>query len=95
MDTRLPIQDAPESPVHCIAFNDECTRFACGQAQGLRSFRAKDCIRTIKEEPVKGRGIGIAAVLDDRYVAIVGGGRNPNSATCKVCTVFSRTRKGP
>ncbi|GAB7356952.1 hypothetical protein MBLNU459_g7795t1 [Dothideomycetes sp. NU459] len=84
MDTRRPIQDNPEPAVLSTAFNNDCTRFVCGMDNGVRVFRAKDCIRTIKEVPGNGHGIAIAETLDDRYLAVVGGGRLPDLSPDKV-----------
>lgn len=36
-------------------------------------------MRTLKKAPGPGHGIAIAETLDDRYIAVVGGGRHPNS----------------
>jgi hypothetical protein len=40
MDTRHPIKDTPEPTVLSVAFNNDCTRFACGLDDGLRSAYA-------------------------------------------------------
>jgi hypothetical protein len=37
MDTRRPIKDTAEPKVLSVAFNNDCTRFACGLDDGLRS----------------------------------------------------------
>ncbi|THW48723.1 WD40 repeat-like protein [Aureobasidium pullulans] len=84
MDIRRPIRDSAEPKVLSVAFNNDCTRFACGMEDGLRVFRAKDCIRTIKEAPRPGHGLAIVEALDDRYAALVGGGRLPNSSPNKL-----------
>lgn len=86
MDTRTAIRDNPEPAVLSIAFNNECTRFTCAMDNGIRVFRTKDCIRTIKETPGNGHSIAIAETLDDRYLAVVGGGRLPNLSPDKVRT---------
>ena len=80
MDTRAPIQVSLEPCVHSISFDESSARFICGLDNGIRVFRANDCIRTIKESPGPGSGVAVAALLDDRYIAIVGGGRSPNSS---------------
>lgn len=36
MDTRRPIRDTAEPKVLSVAFNNDCTRFACGLDDGLR-----------------------------------------------------------
>ncbi|PNS17998.1 Autophagy-related protein 18 [Sphaceloma murrayae] len=84
MDTRNPIQLAPEPTVLSVSFNDSSTRLVCGLDDGLRVFRAHDCIRTLKESPAPGYGVAIAAALDDRYVVLVGGGRKPNTSPNKL-----------
>lgn len=84
MDTRAPIQVTPEPCVYTLAFNEASTRFICGLDNGIRAFRASDCIRTVKESPGQAGGIAVAALLDDRYIAIVGGGRSSNSSPNKV-----------
>lgn len=84
MDTRRAIRDNAEPAVLSTAFNNDCTRFICGMDNGIRVFRAKDCVRTIKEIPGNGHGIAIAETLDDRYLAVVGGGRLPNLSPDKV-----------
>jgi len=40
--------------------------------------------------PDPGKGIGIAALVDDRYVAVVGGGKVPNSSrnVVSLCNTF-------
>ncbi|KAI5207749.1 WD40 repeat-like protein [Aureobasidium subglaciale] len=84
MDIRRPIRDTAEPKVLSVAFNNDCTRFACGLDDGLRIFRAKDCIRTVKEAIRPGHGLAIVETLDDRYAALVGGGRLPNSSPNKL-----------
>jgi len=84
MDTREAIQVAREPAVLSISFNASSTRFMCGLENGFRSFCADNCIRVIKESPSPKNGIGIAAALDDRHVAIVGGGRKPNFSQNKL-----------
>ncbi|KAJ9625771.1 Phosphatidylinositol 3,5-bisphosphate-binding protein [Taxawa tesnikishii (nom. ined.)] len=84
MDTRRAINETPEPVVLSVAFNQDRTRFICGLDNGIRAFQAKDCIRTLKEAPGAGHGVAIAELLDDRYLAIVGGGRHPNFSPTKV-----------
>ncbi|KAH0385329.1 WD40 repeat-like protein, partial [Aureobasidium melanogenum] len=71
MDTRRPIRDTAEPKVLSVAFNNDCTRFACGLDDGLRA-------------PRPGHGLAIIEVLDDKYAALVGGGRLPNSSPNKL-----------
>ncbi|KAG9714686.1 WD40 repeat-like protein, partial [Aureobasidium melanogenum] len=71
MDTRRPIRDTAEPKVLSVAFNNDRTRFACGLDDGLRA-------------PRPGHGLAIVEVLDDKYAALVGGGRLPNSSPNKL-----------
>ncbi|KAF4548292.1 SVP1-like protein [Elsinoe fawcettii] len=84
MDTRNPLRLDPEPAVLSVSFNETGTRLICGLDNGVRMFRSHDCIRTLKESPNPGYGIAIATALDDRYVALVGGGRKPNSSPNKL-----------
>ncbi|KAF2224341.1 WD40-repeat-containing domain protein [Elsinoe ampelina] len=84
MDTRNPLRLDPEPAVLSVSFNESGTRLICGLDNGVRMFRAHDCIRTLKESPEPGYGVAIAAALDDRYIALVGGGRKPNSSPNKL-----------
>lgn len=79
MDIRQPIHDTPEPTVLSVAFSEDGFRFICGMDNGIRIFRSRDCVRTLKKAPGPGHGIAIAETLDDRNVAVVGGGRHPNS----------------
>ncbi|KAL1310687.1 hypothetical protein AAFC00_000948 [Neodothiora populina] len=84
MDLRHPIHDSPDPVVHSVAFSEDGSRFVCGMENGIRVFRSKDCVRTVKKSPGLGRGIAIAETLDDRHTAVVGGGRLPNSSHTEV-----------
>jgi len=84
MDTRQPLQLSLEPAVLSISFNELSTRFICGLDNGVRAFRSNDCIRTLKEAPEPGKGIAVASSLDDRHLAIVGGGRSPNGSPNKL-----------
>ncbi|PSK42515.1 Autophagy-related protein 18 [Elsinoe australis] len=84
MDTRPALQLSPEPAVLSVSFNESGSRLICGLDDGVRMFRAHDCIRTLKECPSPGHGVAIAAALDDRYLALVGGGRNPDSSPNKL-----------
>ncbi|KAF2155772.1 WD40 repeat-like protein [Myriangium duriaei CBS 260.36] len=84
MDTRHPIQHSPDPVVLSVSFNQSRNRMICGLDDGVRVFRANDCIRTLKEPPTLGRGYAIATALDDRYIVLVGGGRNPNASPNKL-----------
>ncbi|GAM82727.1 hypothetical protein ANO11243_007130 [Dothideomycetidae sp. 11243] len=84
MDTRHPIQTSPDPVVLSLCFNQSRNRLVCGLDNGVRVFRANDCLRTLKEAPSPGRGYAIAAALDDRYIVLVGGGRQPNASPNKL-----------
>ncbi|KAI5274330.1 WD40 repeat-like protein [Aureobasidium subglaciale] len=71
MDIRRAIRDTAEPKVLSVAFNNEGNRFACGLDDGLRTIRP-------------GHGLAIVEILDDRYAALVGGGRLPNSSPNKL-----------
>ncbi|TKA80908.1 hypothetical protein B0A55_01676 [Friedmanniomyces simplex] len=77
MNTRQPIQPSDQPAVLSLAFSASRKRFVAGLADGFRCFRTDNCLTTYHPTlPVDG-GIAVAAALDDRYVAFVGGGRAP------------------
>lgn len=89
MNTRQAIQPLTDPVVLNVAFSASRSRFIAGLSEGCRIFRADNCLPTYQpclatnegknNDPatlVDG-GVGVAAVLDDRYLAIVGGGKSP------------------
>lgn len=80
MDARESLQVSSKQVVLALAFSSDCTRFACGLADGIRAFRSHDCIRTLKEVAPSGKAIVLVALLDDRYVAYVCRGPQADSS---------------
>lgn len=89
MNTRQAIQSANDAVVLGIAFSATRNRFIAALSEGCRIFRMDNCLPTYQpslsdaegksKSPVSlpDGGVGIAAVLDDRYFAVVGGGKAP------------------
>ncbi|KAK0357101.1 Phosphatidylinositol 3,5-bisphosphate-binding protein [Friedmanniomyces endolithicus] len=77
MNTRQSIQPSNQPAVLSLAFSSSRKRFIAGLADGFRCFRTDNCLATYHPTlPVDG-GVAVAAALDDRYIAFVGGGRSP------------------
>ncbi|KAK5742002.1 Phosphatidylinositol 3,5-bisphosphate-binding protein [Elasticomyces elasticus] len=77
MNARQPIQPPSTPAVLTLAFSPSGSRFISGTSTGLRVLRTDNCLTTYHPQlPNKG-GVAVAAVLDDRYLAFVGGGRDP------------------
>ncbi|KAK0878325.1 Phosphatidylinositol 3,5-bisphosphate-binding protein [Friedmanniomyces endolithicus] len=53
------------------------TPWIAGLADGFRCFRTDNCLTTYHPTLPTDGGIAVAAALDDRYIAFVGGGRLP------------------
>ncbi|KAF2721107.1 WD40 repeat-like protein [Polychaeton citri CBS 116435] len=89
MNTRHPlIQDDATPSVLAVSFSDNGKRFIAGTSSGLRVYRTDNCLTTYQPRlslDVNGyaddRGVGVVAILDDRYLAFVGGGRLPHGGT--------------
>lgn len=89
MNTRQPIQSSDDAVVLGVSFSSTRNRFIAALSEGCRVFRIDNCLPTyqppLSEIDGKGKapatltdgGVGIAAVLDDRYLAVVGGGKAP------------------
>ena len=77
MNTRQPIQPSTTPAVLSLSFSPSRTRFAAGLLDGTRIFRTDNCLTTFQPSLPKDGGLGIVEVLDDRYIAFVGGGRAP------------------
>lgn len=89
MNTRQPIQTPNDAVVLGISFSATRNRFIAALSEGCRIFRTDNCLPTyqptLTDVDEKGKtpvvlsdgGVGVAAVLDDRYFAIVGGGKAP------------------
>jgi hypothetical protein len=89
MNTRQAIQSSNDAVVLGIAFSATRNRFIAALSEGCRIFRIDNCLPTyqpsLSDEEGKGKsptsltegGVGVAAVLDDRYFAVVGGGKAP------------------
>ncbi|KAF2862099.1 WD40 repeat-like protein [Piedraia hortae CBS 480.64] len=77
MNTRKPIQPPNTSVVHALSFSSTRSRFTAALSNGIHCFRSDNCLTTYWPRlPAEG-GIGIAEAIDDRYIALVGGGREP------------------
>lgn len=77
MDTRQNIQPLDQPAVLSIAFSSSRRRFITGLTDGLRTFRTDNCLPIYSPPLPPARGVAIADVLDDRYLAYVGGGKVP------------------
>jgi hypothetical protein len=89
MNTRQAIQSTNDAVVLGIAFSATRNRFIAALSEGCRIFRIDNCLPTyqpsLSDVDGKGKtpvsltdgGVGVAAVLDDRYFAVVGGGKAP------------------
>jgi hypothetical protein len=89
MNTRQAIQSSNDAVVLGIALSATRNRFIASLSEGCRIFRIDNCLPTyqpsLSDSEGKGKGpaslteggIGVAAVLDDRYFAVVGGGKDP------------------
>lgn len=77
MNTRQPIQPVNTTAVLSVAISFTGNRFITGLSDGFRCFRTDNCLTTYQPRLPADGGVAIAEALDDRYVAIVGGGRVP------------------
>jgi hypothetical protein len=89
MNTRQAIQSTNDAVVLGIAFSATRNRFIAALSEGCRVFRIDNCLPTyqptLSDPDGKGKvpasltdeGVARAAVLDDRYFAVVGGGKAP------------------
>lgn len=89
MNTRQAIQSANDAVVLGVGFSATRNRFIAALSEGCRVFRIDNCLPTyqpsLSDPDGKGKlpasltdgGVAIAAVLDDRYFAVVGGGKAP------------------
>lgn len=89
MNTRQAIQPLTDPVVLNVSFSASRKRFIAGLSEGCRIFRTDNCLPTcqptVTVDDGKGNdpatlvdgGVGLAAVLDDRYFAVVGGGKTP------------------
>ncbi|KAK4950684.1 Phosphatidylinositol 3,5-bisphosphate-binding protein [Elasticomyces elasticus] len=77
MNARQPIQPPFTPAVLSLAFSPSGSRFVAGTSTGLRVLRTDNCLTTCHPQLPSEGGVAVAAVLDDRYLAFVGGGRNP------------------
>ncbi|KAH7091656.1 WD40-repeat-containing domain protein, partial [Paraphoma chrysanthemicola] len=84
MNTR-PILDSDKGPfVLSVSFNTDCSCFSAALETGFRVFSSKTCDQKVAREV--GGGIGCAEMLGTtRYIALVGGGRQPKFPQNKVC----------
>ncbi|OQO02273.1 hypothetical protein B0A48_11827 [Cryoendolithus antarcticus] len=92
MNTRHPIQPTDDAVALSLAFSPSRTRYIAGLSDGCRIFRTDNCLPTY--QPIlsatgrKGKapavlsdaGVAVAAVLDDRYFAVTGGGSTPQGS---------------
>ncbi|GAB7359621.1 hypothetical protein MBLNU230_g6804t1 [Neophaeotheca triangularis] len=81
MNTRQNIIPSADSAVLAVSFSSTGNRFITGLSDGIRILRIDNCLSLHEPEklPRKG-GVGVVALLDDRYLAVVGGGRVPASS---------------
>lgn len=89
MNTRQPIQNANDAVVLGVSFSATRSRFIAALSEGCRIFRIDNCLPTYqpslsnvdgkgkKPETLTDGSVGAASVLDDRYFAIIGGGKAP------------------
>ncbi|KAK5682224.1 Phosphatidylinositol 3,5-bisphosphate-binding protein [Elasticomyces elasticus] len=77
MNARQPIQPPSTPAVLTLSFSPSGSRFAAGTSTGLRVLRTDNCLTTYHPQLPSEGGVAVVAVLDDRYLAFVGGGRNP------------------
>jgi len=89
MNTRQAIQPLTDPVVLSISFSASRNRFIAGLSEGCRVFRMDNCLPTYQPSlttrdgkvtdpaTLVDGGIGLAVVLDDRYLAIVSGGKSP------------------
>ena len=89
MNTRQAIQSTNDAVVLGVSLSATRTRFIAALSEGCRVFRIDNCLPTyqpsLSDTDGKGKlpasltdgGVAIAAVLDDRYLAVVGGGKAP------------------
>jgi hypothetical protein len=89
MNTRQAIQSANDAVVLGVSLSATRNRFIAALSEGCRIFRIDNCLPTyqpsLSDTDGKGKlpasltdgGVAIAAVLDDRYFAVVGGGKAP------------------
>ena len=78
MNTRTPIQPSTFPAVLSVSFSSATgSRFIAGLSDGLQCFRTDNCLTTYHPSLPQEGGYAIAEALDDRYIALVGGGRAP------------------
>ena len=83
MNTRTPIQPSNTPAVLSISFSVTGNRFLVGLSDGIRCLRTDNCFTTyhpalpVSDAHISDGGYAVAAQLDDRYLVLVGGGRNP------------------
>ena len=92
MNTRQAIQPITDPVVLDISLPASRKHFIAGLSEGFCVFQIADCLPLYcpqlsadddeSKEPSKlvDGGVGVAAVLDDRYLAFVGGGKTPVSS---------------
>ncbi|TKA21876.1 hypothetical protein B0A50_08612 [Salinomyces thailandicus] len=82
MNTRTPIQPSNTPAVLSIACSASGERFTAALSNGVCCFRTDNCLTTYHPPlhtvaGITDGGYAIAEQLDDRYFALVGGGRSP------------------
>ncbi|KAK4888620.1 autophagy protein [Elasticomyces elasticus] len=77
MNARQPIQPPSTPAVLILSFSPSGSRFIAGTSTGLRVLRTDNCLTTYHPQLPSEGGVAVATVLDDRYLAFVGGGRTP------------------
>ncbi|KAK3647781.1 Phosphatidylinositol 3,5-bisphosphate-binding protein [Elasticomyces elasticus] len=77
MNARQPIQPPSTPAVLTLSFSPSGSRFVAGTSTGLLVLRSDNCLTTYHPQLPSEGGVAVAAVLDDRYLAFVGGGRTP------------------
>lgn len=80
MNARRNIIPAADSAVLAVSFSSTGNRFITGLSDGVRILRTDNCLPSHEPKLPKSGGVGVVAVLDDRYFAVVGGGRVPVSS---------------
>ncbi|KAF2104492.1 WD40 repeat-like protein [Rhizodiscina lignyota] len=92
METRRPILDAIGPAVLNVSFSSDNTCFAVAIEDGFKIYTSADC--ELRDGRDTEDGVAIAEMLGTtRYLALVGGGRQPKFPTNKVIIWCQRTQR--
>lgn len=74
----LDLRAAPANEVLCVAFNQDCTSFACGTETGIRVYNTDPFGLIFRRDFEDETGVGVLAMLYRSHIlAFSGGGQRP------------------